>query len=77
MTLTEWMKSNRITGVELANTLGCAPAYVSRIRSGDRPLSLEKAIAIFNRYKAQLGPLEGATPAEIRALTRLVAKRAA
>jgi transcriptional regulator with XRE-family HTH domain len=77
MTLTEWMDSNQISAASLARDLGCGRAYITRVRNGDRPLSLGKAIALYERHKVKLGPIADASPAEIRALGRHAVKQAA
>jgi hypothetical protein len=56
--------------------VGVTKSHAYMIQSGDRTPSLPLALRIFEKTKLQLGPLAGASSAEIKALAK-VSERAA
>jgi transcriptional regulator with XRE-family HTH domain len=69
------MASAGLKDADLASKLGIARSYVTQMRNGRAP-SMALALRIHDAIGVQLGPIAGATKAEIAALKR-VAERAA
>lgn len=62
-----------IRPTDLAAKLGVSVAYASQLLSGTRKPSLELALKYYDIAGIALGPLVGATDAEIATLRRLAA----
>ena len=56
--------------VELAQTLGIAKSYASHLRSGWRPITIKHALALHAKTGERIGPLIGASDADIDVLKR-------
>lgn len=74
-TLGEYMAGEGATDADIASRLGIARSYVTQMRNGRAP-SMALALRIHDEIGVQVGPIAGATRAEIAALKR-VAERAA
>ena len=55
--------------------IGVSPGYASQIVNARRRPSLSLALRIYRELGERLGPLDGATPAEIRAMERVASGR--
>lgn len=77
MTLSEYMARHKNTDAEIAARLGVTRSYISFIRTEARSPSLALALRIFRELGLKLGPLVGASKAEIAALSRVHSRRAA
>jgi transcriptional regulator with XRE-family HTH domain len=58
---------------DLAEMIGVSVAYASQLLSGARKPSLELALKYFDSAGVRLGPLVGASDAEIATLRKLAA----
>ena len=68
----ELSRMETITPTQLANAVGISVPYAWQLLKGDRPVSLEMAVRIFDATKLQLGPLEGLSPSEITTARKIV-----
>jgi hypothetical protein len=73
--LAKYMDDNKLRDPAVAATLSISRTYVTQIRNG-RPPSVAVALRIFRAFGLKMGPLVGASKAEIATLER-VAERAA
>ena len=70
MTLQELLSQPGITAASIARDVGCHRSYITRAAAGDRPLSTQAAIKIWRARGIKVGPIDGATDAEVETLAR-------
>lgn len=75
MTLSELAAANG-GQAGLARRLGCSKSYLNHVLSGRKALGPRLAIRIFEATGEKLGPLEGASTRDIKALQRIEARAA-
>jgi plasmid maintenance system antidote protein VapI len=61
-----------VTPTQLATAIGISVPYAWQLLKGDRPVSLEMALRIFDATAMQLGPLTDLTAAEIETARKMV-----
>lgn len=59
----------------LAKALGCDKSYLNRACTGSRPLGRALAIRIYRQTGHRVGPIEGASDAEIDMMERLIPQK--
>ena len=59
-----------VNRADLAKRINKDRGYVTKILNGTREASLPVAIAIFRETGLKFGPIKGATPNDIRAMSR-------
>lgn len=66
----------KLRGKDLVSQLGISKGHASGVLSGTQTPSLKLAVSIYRSFGVKLGPLAGASIAEIKALERMQARRA-
>lgn len=69
------MQSEPLPLVDKLRSIGISDSYAWQIANGRRPPSLKLALRIHKKIGEKLGPLSGATAAEIAALERVNARK--
>lgn len=77
MSLEVAMRAKALKDQDVADLLGCSRPHVTKLRRGVQPPSLPLALKIHKVFGVKMGPLDGATEAEIRTLARHVDRLAA
>lgn len=70
MDLSELLAAEAIKPVELARRVGCSKSHLSHVLAGRKALGRPLAIRIWRETGRKVGPIAGASDAEIAVLER-------
>lgn len=66
------LRGSSLNTVEMAKALGVTRPYVSLMRNGQRPISLEIALSLYAFNGDKIGPLQNARGPEIQTLLKFI-----
>lgn len=65
-------KMGGLSDDQIASAVGCSRTYVTLMRLGRKPISLEFAVNLYAKTGSQIGPIASATQHELSVLMRFV-----
>ena len=80
MDLNTWLTENRVTHAALGRKVGVSGEHISRIanrKDGGDKVSVTLALAIHRETGVKVGPLNGASIRDLKAVARVLGERAA